>query len=126
MSVTPLPGRRPSPDDLLVLLAVARAGRYTAAAAELGLNHTTIARRIGALEDALGGRVLARGAAGWVLTPLGEHAITAAEGVERAIGSLAPGADSPGGPMRAPPRTAARPRVRPGSASGRSMPPSAG
>jgi len=55
MSVTPMPGRRPSPDDLLVLLAVARAGRYTAAATELGLNHTTIARRIGSLEDALGG-----------------------------------------------------------------------
>ena len=90
MSVTSLPGRRPSPDDLLVLLAVARAGRYTAAADELGLNHTTIARRIGALEDALGGRVLARGAAGWVLTPLGEHAIAAAEGVERALGDLAP------------------------------------
>jgi DNA-binding transcriptional LysR family regulator len=92
MSVTPMPGRRPSPDDLLVLLAVARAGRYTAAATELGLNHTTIARRIGSLEDALGGRVLARGASGWVLTPLGEHAISAAEGVEHALGTLAPDA----------------------------------
>ena len=90
VSVTPLPGRRPSPDDLLVLLAVARAGRYTAAASELGLNHTTIARRIGALEDALGGRVLARSTSGWVLTPLGEHAIAAAEGVERALDALAP------------------------------------
>jgi DNA-binding transcriptional LysR family regulator len=100
MTVTPLPGRRPSPDDLLVLLAVARAGRYTAAASELGLNHTTIARRIGSLEDALGGRVLARGAAGWVLTPLGEHAITAAEGVERALGSLAPEAPRLSGVVR--------------------------
>ena len=81
---------RPNPDDLLVLLAVARAGRYTAAANELGLNHTTIARRISALEAALGGRVLARGAAGWVLTPLGEHATAAAEGVERALGALSP------------------------------------
>src|ERR671913_459890 len=42
MSLAPRP---PSADDLLVLLAVARAGRYTAAAAELGLNHTTIAPR---------------------------------------------------------------------------------
>ncbi|WP_173922061.1 LysR family transcriptional regulator [Agromyces sp. Marseille-P2726] len=100
MTVTPLPGRRPSPDDLLVLLAVARAGRYTAAASELGLNHTTIARRIGSLEDALGGRVLARGAAGWVLTPLGEHAIMAAEGVERALGSLAPEAPRLSGVVR--------------------------
>jgi DNA-binding transcriptional LysR family regulator len=100
MSVTSLPGRRPSPDDLLVLLAVARAGRYTAAADELGLNHTTIARRIGALEDALGGRVLARGASGWVLTPLGEHAIAAAEGVERALGTLTPDAPRLSGVVR--------------------------
>jgi DNA-binding transcriptional LysR family regulator len=85
-----LPRSRPNPDDLLILLAVARGGRYTTAASELGLNHTTIARRIAALEDALGGRVLARGAAGWVLTALGEHALTAAEGVERALGSLSP------------------------------------
>lgn len=100
MSVTTLPGRRPSPDDLLVLLSVARAGRYTAAASELGLNHTTIARRIAALEDALGGRVLARGAAGWVLTPLGEHAVSAAEDVERALRALRPDAAQLSGVVR--------------------------
>ncbi|MGV0800129.1 LysR family transcriptional regulator, partial [Mycolicibacterium elephantis] len=42
---------RPSADDLLVLLAVGRSGRYTTAAEELGLNHTTISRRIAALEQ---------------------------------------------------------------------------
>ncbi|GAA4368505.1 hypothetical protein GCM10023152_05920 [Agromyces bauzanensis] len=52
-AITHAPGRIPSPGDLLVLL-LARAGRYTAAAAELGINHTTNARRIGAVEDALG------------------------------------------------------------------------
>ncbi|HZW42601.1 MAG TPA: LysR family transcriptional regulator, partial [Agromyces sp.] len=92
--------RPPSADDLLVLLAVARAGRYTAAAAELGLNHTTIARRISSLEDSLGGRVLARGAAGWVLTPLGEHAISAAEAVERALDELSPEAPRLAGVVR--------------------------
>ena len=97
---TSLVPRQPSADDLLVLLAVARAGRYTAAAAELGLNHTTIARRIGALEDSLGGRVLARGAAGWVLTPLGEHAISAAEAVERALDELSPEAPRLAGVVR--------------------------
>ena len=56
-------GRRPSADDLLVLLAVGRSGRYVTAADELGLNHTTIARRIAALEQSIGGRVLARVAA---------------------------------------------------------------
>jgi DNA-binding transcriptional LysR family regulator len=44
--MTPLSGRRPSADDLLVLLAVGRSGRYNTAAEELSLNHTTISRRI--------------------------------------------------------------------------------
>ncbi|WP_350347090.1 LysR family transcriptional regulator [Agromyces sp. G08B096] len=94
------PRPTPNPDDLLVLLAVARAGRYTAAAAQLGLNHTTVARRIEALEGSLGGRVLARGASGWVLTALGEHAVSAAEGVERAMRTLDPGAATLAGTVR--------------------------
>lgn len=78
-----------SADDLLVLLAVARSGRYTTAARMLALNHTTIARRIAALEAELGGRVLTRGGAGWILTPLGERAVAAAEHVEQALAPLA-------------------------------------
>lgn len=77
-----------SADDLLVLLAVARTGRYTTAGQQLGLNHTTIARRIAALEAQLGGRVLSRADGGWELTPLGTRALTAAEDVERALGGL--------------------------------------
>ena len=61
----------PSADGLLTLLAVARTGRYTAAADLLGINHTTASRRVAALEQALGGPLLARGAAGWELTELG-------------------------------------------------------
>ncbi len=76
------------PQDLLLLLAVARSGRYTSAAATLGVNHTTVARRIAALETALGGRVLARAAGGWELTELGRRAARAAEGVESAVGIL--------------------------------------
>jgi DNA-binding transcriptional LysR family regulator len=86
--------RRPSADDLLVLLAVGRSGRFTTAAEELGLNHTTISRRIAALELAIGGRVLARAAGGWELTDLGREALTAAEAVESAVRSLT--ADSAG------------------------------
>ncbi|WP_156434438.1 LysR family transcriptional regulator [Mycobacterium sp. IS-1590] len=81
--------RRPSADDLLVLLAVGRSGRYNAAAEELGLNHTTISRRIAALEASVGGRVLARGAGGWELTELGRDALAAAETIESAVRSLA-------------------------------------
>lgn len=81
-------GQPTSADDLLVLLAVARSGRYTAAAQHLGLNHTTIARRISALEGQLGGRVLSRDNGGWELTPLGTRALAAAEAVEQALGAL--------------------------------------
>lgn len=80
---------RPNADDLLVLLAVGRTGRYVSAAEELGINHTTISRRIAALERALGGRVLTRGAGGWELTDLGRDALTAAESIESAVRSLA-------------------------------------
>nr|WP_183470378.1 LysR family transcriptional regulator [Mycolicibacterium iranicum] len=83
------PSRRPSADDLLVLLAVGRTGTYTSAADELGLNHTTISRRIATLEAAMGGRVLARAGGGWELTDLGREALAAAEAVESAVRSLA-------------------------------------
>src|SRR4051795_3722393 len=84
----PAPDRRPSADDLLVLLAVGRSGRYSTAAEELGLNHPTISRRIAALEQSIGGRVLARVAGGWELTDLGREALSAAEAVESAVRSL--------------------------------------
>ncbi|MFI5718807.1 LysR family transcriptional regulator [Nocardia sp. NPDC051750] len=82
---------RPSADDLLVLLAVGRSGRFVTAADALGLNHTTISRRIAALEQTLGGRVLTRVTGGWELTELGREALAAAEAVESAVTSLAPG-----------------------------------
>lgn len=63
------------------------------AADELGLNHTTVSRRIAALEESLGGRVLARLAGGWELTELGRDALVAAENIESAVRSLATGTD---------------------------------
>ncbi|CAN5538259.1 LysR family transcriptional regulator [soil metagenome] len=86
---------RLSADDLLVLLAVGRSGRYVAAAEQLGIDHTTVARRIGALEESIGGRVLAKAAGGWELTDLGREALAAAEAVESALRSLT--AAAPGG-----------------------------
>ncbi|MCW2553497.1 MAG: transcriptional regulator [Mycobacterium sp.] len=81
--------RKLSADDLLVLLAVGRSGRFVTAADELGINHTTISRRIAALEESIGGRLLARSAGGWELTELGREALSAAEAVESAVRSLA-------------------------------------
>lgn len=80
----------PNPDDLLILLAVSRSGKFTTAAQALGLNHTTVSRRIAALEKALGGRVLARAAGGWEVTDLGAQAVQVAERIEAAVGALGP------------------------------------
>lgn len=80
----------PSPDDLLILLAVSRSGKFTTAAQALGLNHTTVSRRIAALEKALGGRVLARAAGGWEVTELGAEAVQVAERIESAVSALGP------------------------------------
>jgi DNA-binding transcriptional LysR family regulator len=78
-------------DQLLVLLEVARSGRYTTAAQALGVNHTTVARNVTALERALGGRLLVRGADGWELTALGRRAARAGEAVSDAVDRLVAG-----------------------------------
>lgn len=76
------------PDDLLILLAVSRTGRFTSAADSLDLNHTTVSRRITALEKSLGGHVLVRASGGWELTELGARAVSAAERVADAVATL--------------------------------------
>ncbi|WP_422391409.1 LysR family transcriptional regulator [Arthrobacter sp. N1] len=80
--------RLPSPDDLLILLTVARLGRFNAVAEALGTTHTTISRRIVALDRQLGGRTLERSPQGWELTALGADAVTAAEAIEQSLGDL--------------------------------------
>ncbi|KAB1948096.1 LysR family transcriptional regulator [Brevibacterium linens] len=81
-----------TPNDLLVLLAVSRTAKFTTAAHNLGLTHSTVSRRIVALEKSLGGRVLARSDDGWELTDLGERAVAVAEQMETAVAEL----ESPG------------------------------
>lgn len=83
-----------NPDDLLVLLAVARLGRYSAAADVLGVNHTTVSRRISHLEKALGERVLVQTPDGWELTEAGRQAFEVAEQVERSLDSLGAATDA--------------------------------
>lgn len=80
--------RLPSPDDLLILLTVARLGRFNAVADALGTTHTTISRRISALDKELGGRTLERSPRGWELTELGNRAVGAAEAIEDKLMAL--------------------------------------
>jgi Transcriptional regulator len=69
-------------NDFRPFLAVARQGRLTAAAARLGLDHTTIARRIAALEERLGARLFDRSPQGYTLTAQGERLLPHAEAIE--------------------------------------------
>ena len=48
-------------NDFKVLLALARGGSIAAAARALGLDHSTVSRRLTALEDSIGSLLLIRG-----------------------------------------------------------------
>ncbi len=71
-------------NDLRHFLAVARTGSTLAAARQLGVNQTTCARRLQALEEALGQRLFDRIQGGRMLTEQGEALLAAAEAVEAA------------------------------------------
>lgn len=86
--VPTMAGMDTTPNDLLVLLAVSRTAKFTTAAHNLGLTHSTVSRRITALEKSLGGRVLVRSDDGWELTDLGERAVAVAEQMETAVADL--------------------------------------
>ena len=72
-------------DDLRHFLAFARAGSMQAAATALGVNQSTVQRRIAELEGQLGRRLVERHLSGYRLTELGEELRPAAEGVEAAV-----------------------------------------
>jgi DNA-binding transcriptional LysR family regulator len=69
-------------DDLRIFLAVARSGGLVSAARRLGVDHTTVARRLTALETALGARLVHRSPRGARLTDAGEGFIGHAERME--------------------------------------------
>ncbi|MEM7524621.1 MAG: LysR family transcriptional regulator [Pseudomonadota bacterium] len=71
-------------DDLRAVLCVARGKTLAAAAAELGVNYTTVARRIARLERAMGARLFERLADGYVATETGAAVARHAETMEEA------------------------------------------
>jgi DNA-binding transcriptional LysR family regulator len=75
-------------DDLRYVLAVADAGSLAGAARNLGVNHTTVLRRVGAFEKRLGLRLFERLPTGYVLTAGGEEFIAAARHVDDTVTSL--------------------------------------
>jgi DNA-binding transcriptional LysR family regulator len=92
-----------STDDIRYLIAVARVGRMTSAGALLGVDHTTVRRRIDRLEAALGSRLLDRGADGWELTSTGRDVVeraSALEGIVEQVVAAASGDDDVRGTVR--------------------------
>lgn len=75
-------------DDLRFVLALARAGTLSGAALELRTTHTTVARRIHALETGLGVRLFASDEQGYTATAAGLHAVQSAEQTEEQLHAL--------------------------------------
>jgi DNA-binding transcriptional LysR family regulator len=83
-------------DNLRYFLAVARTGTLSAAAEQLGTEHTTVARHIHALEEELNSRLFHRSNSGYGMTEVGERLLAGAEAIESAYTSAKAAASSEG------------------------------
>ena len=75
-------------NDLRHFLALARSGSMGAAARSIGVDQSTVQRRIAALEQAIARPLVERRPGGYGLTPQGELLLADAEQVEAAIDAL--------------------------------------
>lgn len=75
-------------DDLRFLLAVARATTLSEAAKTLGVTQTTVTRRLAALEEQVGARLIVRTSHGIVVTDTGRTVAEAAMEVEARLATL--------------------------------------
>jgi DNA-binding transcriptional LysR family regulator len=75
-------------DDLRYVLAIARDHTLSSAAQRLGVSHTTVGRRLKAIEESLGVRLFDRTPDGLVPTPAGQDIAEVAEEVEANVLTL--------------------------------------
>ncbi|HEY4254164.1 MAG TPA: LysR family transcriptional regulator [Roseomonas sp.] len=75
-------------DLLRCFLAVARAGKLTAGAKALRIDHSTLSRRLAVLEQALAAKLFNHSVTGYSLTPQGAQLLIRAEAIESAVFSL--------------------------------------
>jgi DNA-binding transcriptional LysR family regulator len=75
-------------DDIRHFLALARTGSVRAAGGELGVSHSTVARRVEALEARLSTRLFDRTRNGYTLSEAGEQMLPGAERVEQEMSEL--------------------------------------
>ncbi|AMO69920.1 LysR family transcriptional regulator [gamma proteobacterium BDW918] len=74
--------------DVHYCLAVIQEGSVTAAAKKLGVNHTTVSRRISALEKTLHASLFDRSTSGWSVTPVGESILPNLEQMQEAASAI--------------------------------------
>lgn len=91
-------------EHLRYFLALARAGTLVAAARQLAVDHTTVSRRLQALEKQIGTALFAREAGGHRLTEAGRQLLPQVEAMEAAVRqverSVLVGAQGPSGLVR--------------------------
>jgi DNA-binding transcriptional LysR family regulator len=76
-------------DDLRYFLRASQARSLAGAARRLGVEHSTVGRRLSALERAIGAPLVLRRPDGLQLTPLGEKLAPLAEQVDRVLADIA-------------------------------------
>lgn len=75
-------------DDMRLFLAVARSGSISGAARQLGVQHSTVSRRMRQFEEKLGTRLLERKTGRYELTQAGENVKEASSRIEREVLSV--------------------------------------
>ncbi len=75
-------------DDLHLVLAVFREGTLSGAARRLNVTHSTVFRRLGAIEQKIGARLFERFRDGYAPTPAGETAAASAARLEEEVLTL--------------------------------------
>ncbi|QFU18040.1 LysR family transcriptional regulator [Microvirga thermotolerans] len=91
-------------DDFRLVKIIAEANGLAGAAERLGVNHSTVFRRLGQMEESLGVKLFERHRTGYVLTPAGEEMTALAEHMEENVATftrkLAGQAVAPAGELR--------------------------
>ena len=91
-------------DDFRLVKIIAEANGLAGAAERLGVNHSTVFRRLGQMEENLGVKIFERHRTGYILTPAGEEMTALAEQMEENVTSftrkLAGQAVAPAGELR--------------------------
>lgn len=72
-------------EDIKFLGSLAKQGTVRGAAKDLGVHHSTVSRRIEALEQAAGARIFDRVPEGYVLTEAGEHLAQSAKVIDEEV-----------------------------------------